>query len=338
MSGFKARLQTRKDTYTIDYPHLIELARQQANLIWFAEESGVEKDEQDVRVKLTDGERHGLQTVLKLFTKYELMLGGDEFWGGKINRMFPRPEVQRLSATNSYVELGIHAPFYDLINKTLNINTDEFYDSWKEEKVLRDRIEAIASYAESDDPFRVTASFAFMEGVVLFSNFAFLKSFSTNGLIPHVVAGIDASAKDENYHSVASASLFRILCSEYEQAGEQPPGGHEQLASDVIEVARTTYEHEAQIVDLIFEKGGIRGITKEEILCVVRNRIDVVLGYLGYSPLFGDEDGVVSKWFYNQISTFKHSDFFNATQFQYTRNIAVHELFFRTDLALEYPL
>lgn len=335
---YKCRLETPKETYTVDYPRLIELAQLQQNIIWFAEETGAEKDEHDVRVKMTAGERHGLTTCLKLFTKYELMLGGEEFWGGKISKMFPRPEVARLAATNSFVELGVHAPFYDLINKSLNIATDEFYNSWKEDPILCSRIAEINRYADSDNPFHVTAGFAFMEGVVLFSNFAFIKGFSKSELIPHVVAGIDASAKDENYHSIASATLYRILRAEYERDGERPPGGFEQLEQDVYAIAKTTYEHESQIVDLIFAEGGIRHVTKEQILEFVRNRIDAVLGYLGHAPLYGDPDGEIAEWFYNQISTFKLSDFFAATQLQYTRNISTHALGFRTDIGMKYEV
>lgn len=106
----KARIETPKDTYTVDYQQAIDAAQEQTRIIWFAEELGVEKDEGDIRTKCTDGERHGITTVLKLFTQYELMLGGDEFWGGKVTRMFPRPEIQRMAATFSFIELGVHAP------------------------------------------------------------------------------------------------------------------------------------------------------------------------------------------------------------------------------------
>ena len=126
------------------------------------------------------------------------MLGGEEFWGGKVNKMFPRPEIARMAATFSYIELGVHAVFYDLINKTLSIATDEFYDSWKEDPILVDRMDFISQFADEDCPLLSTAAFAFMEGAVLFSNFAFLKSLNTGGynMIPHITAGIDASAKD----------------------------------------------------------------------------------------------------------------------------------------------
>lgn len=192
------RIQTPKSTYTVDYPQAVAAAQEQTRIIWFAEELGVEKDEDDIRTRCTEGERHGITTVLKLFTEYELSLGGDEFWGGKVFRMFPRPEIQRMAATFSFIELGVHSPFYDLINKSLNIATDEFYSSWQQDPTLVERMEFIGKYADEDDPLLSTAAFAFMEGVVLFSSFAFLKSFNSGGysLIPHITAGIDASAKD----------------------------------------------------------------------------------------------------------------------------------------------
>lgn len=325
------RICTPKSTYTVDYPQAITAAQEQTRIIWFAEELGVEKDEGDIRTRCTEGERHGITTVLKLFTQYELMLGGDEFWGSKVYKMFPRPEIQRMAATFSFVELGIHAPFYDLINKTLNIATDEFYSSWKEDSVLAERMAFVSKYAAEDDPLISTAAFAFMEGAVLFSSFAYLKSFNSGGysLLPHITAGIDASAKDENFHSMASAWLFNQCFDEMKEAKLFPYGRQKEIREIIYDIARTVYEHEKLIADKIFEKEGNRTITKEEMLHFVRNRIDLVLSYLKMKPLFGDEKGVVSEWFYNQLSTYKYSDFFHSQQIQYVRNWSKHKLTFR---------
>jgi len=317
-----ARIEEPKESYTVDYPQAIEAAKKQTSIIWFAEELGVEKDENDLRTKCTEGERHGITTVLKLFTQYELMLGGEEFWGGKVQKMFPRPDIQRMATTFAFVEIGIHAPFYDLINKTLSIATDEFYLSWKEDEVLKARVEFIDKFAASDDKLRATAAFAFMEGAVLFSNFAFLKSFNVGGynMIPHITSGIDASSKDEDFHSMASAWLFNQLLSEKLEGKEITKKAVKELYEDIKLIAQEVYEHEARICDMIFEKGGIRTIEKEDMLHFVRNRIDVVLTYLNAKTLFKDKQGKVSEWFYNQLSTFKYADFFNNTQIQYVRN------------------
>ena len=330
----KPRIETLKETYTIDYEQAVKMAQDQTAIVWFAEELGVEKDEGDIRTKCTEGERHGITTVLKLFTQYELMLGGDEFWGGKVAKMFPRPEIQRMAATFSFIELGVHAPFYDLINKTLSIATDEFYSAWKEDEVMRERMKFISKYADSDDPLEATAAFSFMEGVVLFSNFAFLKSFNVGGfnLIPHITAGIDASSKDEHLHALASAWLFKQDLAEREQLGLIDSQGKQNLRKKVIRIAEKVYEHEAALCDKIFEKGGVRTITKEEILDFIQDRINLVLDRLGYKPMFEKETGVVSDWFYAQLSSFKYSDFFNTQQIQYVRNWKKHALGFRKEL------
>jgi len=330
----KPRIETPKDTYTFDYPQAIKMAQDQTAIVWFAEELGVEKDEGDIRTKCTEGERHGITTVLKLFTRYELMLGGEEFWGGKVTKMFPRPEIQRMAATFSFIELGVHAPFYALINETLSIATDDFYNAWKEDEVMRERMKFISKYADSDDPLEATAAFSFMEGVVLFSNFAFLKSFNVGGynLIPHITAGIDASSKDEHLHALASAWLFKQDLTEREQLGLIDSQGKQNLRKKVYRIAEKVYEHESALCDRIFEKGGIRTITKEEIMDFIQDRINLVLDRLGYKPMFEKQQGVVSDWFYAQLSSFKYSDFFNTQQIQYVRNWKKHELGFRKEL------
>lgn len=330
MTEIRTRIETPKDTYTTDYPQAIEAAIQQTRIFWTAEELGVEKDEGDIRTKCTEGERHGITTVLKLFTRYELMLGGDEFWGGKVSKMFPRPEIQRMAATFSFMELGVHAPMYDLINKTLSIATDDFYNSWKEDPVLVERMNFIEKYANSECPLESTAAFSFMEGVVLFSNFSFLKSFNVNGynLISHITAGLDASAKDEDFHSMASAWLFNQCLQEREELGLIDANGKAALRKKIKRIAEKVYEHESQICEKIFEKGGIRTIEKEDILHFIRDRINLVLSYLKMKPMFEQEPGAVSGWFYNQLSSFKYADFFSNQQTQYKRSWKKHELRF----------
>lgn len=321
MSEVKARIQTPKETYTTDYQQAIDAAEKQMAILWFAEELGVDKDEGDIRSKVTPGERHGIQTVLKLFTKYELHLG-DDFWGGRFARMFPRPDVQRMANCFSFVEINIHAPFYDLINKTLNIATDEFYDSWKEDETLSERMAFVEKYIEEPNDYLALAAFSFMEGVVLYSSFSFLKSFNTGGhnLIPHITAGIDASAKDEDFHMMASTWAFRQLMLEEEELGLVSDEDKRDIKHEVYQIAEKVYEHECRIIDMIFAEGAIRTVSADEIRHFIRNRIDTVLRQLDIEPMFNEEDGVISEWFYEHLNSYKHSDFFYNLNTQYVRN------------------
>ncbi len=328
----KARMKTPKETYTVDYPEAIKAAEDQMAIIWFAEEMGVEKDESDVRTKMTEGERHGLNTVLKLFTQYELEIG-QEYWSGRYARMFPRPDLRRAANAFAFMELNVHAPFYALINETLNIASDEFYLSWKDSEYLTDRMDFVESAARHPNDYLSLAAFTFMEGVVLYSSFAYLKSFNVNGhnMIPHIGAGTDGSAKDEDSHAVFSAWSFRQMMLEEKELGIIDETDIEYIKHKVAQIAREVYEHEKRIVDMIFEKGGIRTIHKEEILHFIRNRIDLVLEMLNMEMLFGDEAGVVTEWFYQHLNSYKHSDFFSNSQVQYVRSWNKSELVFKEE-------
>mgnify|MGYP001324429163 CR=1 FL=1 len=96
------------------------------------------------------------------------------------------------------------------------------------------------------------------------------------------------------------------------------------------------YQHELRIIDLMFEKGPIRVVEKQELIDFVEDRINVVLRRLNMNPLFDREPGLISGWFYDQLNTVKVPDFFAGTQIQYTRNWNRHTLKFQRELQNEY--
>lgn len=97
------------DGYIFRYPKAIEYEDKQQDVGWTAKEIAVEDDINDLRVHCTRAEQHGILYTLKLFTQYELQ-AGNEFWGGKFKRMFPRHEFRRMGAEFARTELCVHAP------------------------------------------------------------------------------------------------------------------------------------------------------------------------------------------------------------------------------------
>lgn len=197
------RLLTPKTEYIVDYPVAIEFAKQQAEIIWFPDEIVVEKDLHDLKTNCTEAEYHGIISTLKLFTLYELNVGND-YWQNYVSKVFPRPDIQRMAATFSFMELGVHAPFYNKINEVLGLDNEEFYNSYKEDEVLANRMAWIGKRTEkSDTVYNILKSvgiFSMIEGAILYSSFAFLKSFNSAGKnkLINVNAGINFSAIDEN--------------------------------------------------------------------------------------------------------------------------------------------
>ena len=331
---YPSQIESPTDSYVARYPWAVEMAISQQAIFWPAEELGVADDEQDFRIGLNESERHGILTAQSVLTQYELMIGGEEMWGGRIARLFPRPEIQRMCACFANVELGSHAPFYNLGNQVMGNDTDEFYSSWKKDPILSDRIEFINGFAKSNCPLEVTAALAFLEGAVLFTAFGFFKGFNSRGfnLIPHFVAGIDGSAKDENFHSIASANLHRQCKAERKSEGNHSLLDEVLLKDKIWNIAKTVVDHERRINDLLFQIPGNRVVTKEELNHFLEDRIDVVLSRLEMPVMFGQPNGVISNLFYQQLSSVKVPDFFAATQLQYSRNWAKHRLTFRKEL------
>lgn len=305
-------LLTPSDIYIPEYPEAVEFVNKQINIFWFPEEINVEKDVQDILVNLTESERHGVITTLKLFTKYELIVG-EEYWS-KVATLFKKPAcVSRMANCNGFMELNVHAPFYSKINEALGLASNEFYTQYTRDPVLQERIDMLEKYAASDRVDEFLAALAFIEGVVLYSSFAYLKHFQSQGKnkILNIVRGINFSARDEGLHSEASAWLYRTF---HEENGIAP---NEEVVKDM---ARLVREHEHRIVDKIFEKGEIEGITAVQMKHFVDSRINVVMRNLGFTNLYEVKYNPIGDWFYKGINDFTMNDFFSGQGREYKRD------------------
>jgi len=313
------RLMTKTESFVVDYPQAVEFTNKQLKIFWLPDEIKVEKDVQDILVNMTPAEKHGVITTLRLFTLYELKAGA-EYWGGRFMRLFPRPELMRMASAFSMFELAVHKPFYNKINELLHLNTDEFYLSYAKDPVLAERMAFIDEIVSGADPLMSLAGFSMVEGAVLYSSFAFLKHFQSKGKnkLNNVVRGINFSVRDENLHSMGGAWAFKQLLEEMSPGKEYMA----QLGDKIMAIARRLFEHEHRIVDMIFEKGDIDGVTKEEMQTFVKSRLNVCLSQLGIAPAFSvdPEEDRVSSWFYRGINNYGYNDFFAGAGKEYNRN------------------
>jgi len=314
------QIQTPKDTFTIDYPAAVEYRNKQSSIFWPPEEVRVEKDVQDILVNMTPAERHAVITVLKLFVKYELIIG-DEFWSKFVMKRFPRPDIQSMASLFSAIELSVHAPFYAKLNEELKIATDSFYDSYKDDDVLAERIAVLENIFAVDNDLYSLGAFTFAEGAILYSSFAFLKHFQSQGKnkLLNVVSGINFSARDEALHSEASGWLFKQLLKEKQDANLISKDEVKLLEINIKETAQVVYEHECRIIEKLFEEGDIEGISAKQLEYFVQSRINVCLRNMGYQNLYEVTYNPVSEWFYKGINGYAMNDFFSSVGNQYER-------------------
>lgn len=302
------------------YKEPISFAEEQLKIFWLPEEIKVEKDIQDMLVNMTEAEKHGVITTLKLFTLYELK-AGEEYWGSRFKQIFPTVEFIRMASAFSMFEICVHMPFYSKINELLHIHTDEFYDSYVQDETLKSRMIYIDEIIDSEHELLSLGGFSMVEGVVLYSSFAFLKHFQSEGKnkLMNIVRGINFSVRDENLHAMAGAWAFKLLKSEMEKKGIH--GNYLSFVEDrIYEMAHNLYEHECRIVDMIFEKGGIDGITPIQLKHFIESRINQCLINLGYKKIFDVKYNPISLWFYRGINNFNFNDFFSGSGREYTRD------------------
>jgi ribonucleotide reductase beta subunit family protein with ferritin-like domain len=298
--------------FTNDFPEIEKFTKDQLKVFWTADEIHVEKDVQDVLVNLTDAERHGVFTVLKLFTLYEQEAGA-EYWNGRFKDTFQHHQLQTMAATFGMFELAVHKPFYNKINELLNAANPAFYTDYQTNPVLVNRMNAIDEYINNPYDALSLAAFSMVEGVILYSSFAFLKHFQSLGKnkLTNIVRGINFSVRDENLHSMAGAYVYRHI-RELDDV------------SPIYEIAQQIYEHENQIIDMIFEKGEIEGITATDLKLFVQSRIAICLQNLWIDPkhwaVADGEFNPIANWFYTGINNFQYNDFFSGQGREYTRD------------------
>ena len=311
----KVRCQTPKKVPTYDYQAAVEAVEAQHGIFWLPTEPKVEKDLHCIKTELTAAEYHGVITTLKLFTLYE-QVAGNEYWGDRFKKMFPRPDFERMASCFSNVELNIHAPFYQRVDEILGLNTDEFYSSFTDDPVLSARMGFLDDCVNDEEDLFSVGVFSMVEGVILYSSFAFLMHFQAEGKnkITNIHSGLSFSVKDENLHSEGGAWAFKTLLSEEQERGRYLEGSQEydNLVLKVYKAAESILQHESRITEMVFEKGTIRGITATQMKHFIESRLDLCLQNLGLDKTYKPNYNPIAKWFYQMIGGDAQHDFFSS--------------------------
>ena len=311
------RIMTPTESYVTHYPQFIEFADTQLEkCFWTSNEIAIDKDKQDMLVNMTEAEHHAVTTALKLFTKYELFVG-NEYWGSRIAKRFPRPEIQRMASVFAMTELAVHAPFYNKLNEVLGLSNDDFYTSYVEDEVLKSRVDFLDTVVASENDLLSLAVFSIIEGAILFSSFALFKNFQSNGnnLISNVVRGINQSVIDEGLHQKAGAELFRVAVKE----SKLNKHDLDSLRAIIADYAKIVFEHEERIIEMFFEKGNLRGITAKQMKDFVASRINICLQDLGNEVIFEIDSNPIADWFYTAVTGYQQVDFFTGIGREYQR-------------------
>lgn len=307
-------LHEKTGAYQELFPQAIEFAEDQFSIAWPPKEFPVEDDIQEVLTEFPEAEYHATITASKLFTHYELKAGVD-YWGGRVMRRYPSACIQRMATAFANAELNMHAPFYSALNKALNIDTVEFYTSYVDDPVLKERMDYLDALIRDPDDALSVAVFSLVEGVILYSTFAFFKHFRAVGKnkLKNLVSGINASVRDENLHSLGGAFLFSL---ELKDSGKTVADYVDIVTAAAIKLC----EHEKLINAKLFEKGPIEGITQKQLDNFCESRVNLCLKQLGMPKAYEVKYNPIADWFYDNINALKQHDFFNTSGADYKRD------------------
>jgi len=298
------------------YPAAEEIRIMQQDILWTSEEIPIEKDIMDYRQNMSREQFNLASVTLDSFVETEQKVG--DTWA-TIASWFPHSEIDNAATQIAAVEKAVHAPFYQKMSDKMNIEPEDTARNQQEIIVIRDKLTMltnITSNLATNKPLSL-ATVALIEQVLLFGNFAMLKSFQANGhnLITNTITGVDFVKNDEIIHGIFASYLHNTYL---EESGIIDLKEH---TNNVHAVVREVVAHEDAIIDYVFKDSkSINDITPAQLKAFVRSRADVILTDLNLDSLYGITNNPIADWFYKGAKSIKIHDFFVSGTNSYRRS------------------
>lgn len=329
MEEKRSLLKKREELKPFEYPEFEERANSIINTHWVHSEVNFSRDKHEFLVELNDIERYIIGTILKTFAQTETYVSED-FWA-TLPKYLPKPEIALVSATFSENEWR-HAMSYDKLNSELEL-TD--YKAFLQDDISSERFRNILSSTNIsfenntekpnvEDLLVMIAVFGgFTEYVNLFSQFAILRSFSSNNrnMLINIGEIIDWSALDEQHHADTALYIFNLLKE------ENPEHWNHNVKSRILEAAKLTYEIEEKLIYQIFKLGNLPNLSKQQLLNFTKNRINTSLVRMGLYNIYDIDTKLLEemRWFEDGLNSNSHADFFAKRVTDYTKNLVIYD-------------
>ncbi len=290
-----------------DYPKFHEYYEKTVASPWRHQEAPLEADVRDWQYNSSQPERDLIAGVLKGFTSMEL--GVQCYWGDKVTKMFPKPEIQAMARAFSYFET-IHAAAYSYLSDELGL--DE-YEEFISDPVA---LQKVSMFFNSNIPDKVSlAVFSGAgEGVSLYSSFAILLSFTKDGRYSGLSSIISWSCIDESTHSDAGCELFKEWVNE--------EGITDDEIALIYEGFLAVVNNEFSFIDSIFNSSPSETlpISKSSLKGYIKLRANNRLKFLGLEEHFvltpEEAQGAleISEWFEPMVRGAINPDFFKTSK------------------------
>jgi len=316
-------LETESLFGDLRYPPAKEIMIKQQDIGWTSQEIPVEKDIHDFRHNMNKVQYNLSSVTLDLFVETEQTVG--RTWE-TISGWFPHSEIDGACTEIARMEKSVHAFFYQKMSDEMNIDPETTANNQKTIFVLKSKLSMLKKITSdlNKDKALSLATVSMIEQVLLFSNFAMLKSFQANGhnLITNTITGVDFVVQDETLHGIFAAYLHNTYIQEW--GSTFPIAEHEQNVQNVV---KEIINHEDAVIDFVFKDSvSINDITSEQLKIFIRSRANETLLGLEMKPMFEITENPIAEWFYKGAASIKMHDFFISGTSSYRRSWKTNNL------------
>ena len=260
------------------------------NNTWFPKEVDMTRDVNDYK-NLTDAEKAAYDKVLAQLIFMDSLQTNNIM--DNINPFITSPEINLILVRQAFEE-ALHAQSYAVMVDSISTNSNEIYELWRRDMMLKTKNDAIAKVYEEltanpTDTNIVKAMFAnqILEGIYFYSGFAYLYTLARSDKMLGSAQMIRFIQRDEVTHLV----LFQNMINSTKK--ERPELFTKELIDDVYEMFRSAVKLESEWGAYITQ-GQILGLTDEIIEQYIQYLADKRLHAVGLEPLYNVEHPI--KW------------------------------------------
>ena len=304
-------LDTRDYYKPFDHPWMFDYYSQQNQMHWFPEDVPLHNDVKDWQ-DLGESEKNLLTQIFRLFTQSDVDVGSG--YVDRYMKIFKKPEARMMMGAFHNME-SIHQHAYSLLLDTVGMPEVE-YKAFAEYEAMADKHEYIdAVRVTKGDRQSIAKALAiysaFTEGLQLFSSFIVLLNFPRFGKMKGMGQIITYSIRDESMHVEAMTKLFREFIQENIELWT------DDFKAQIYQACREMVDLEDRFLDLVFEQGDIRGLTKKEMQQYIRYIADRRLLQLGLKPNYNVKDNPLD-WL-DDVLGVEHQNFFEGRATTYMK-------------------
>ena len=280
----------------IKYQWAYNLWEVMLNNTWFPKEVDMTQDVSDYK-RLTDAEKTAYDKVLAQLIFMDSLQTNNLI--DNVNPFITSPEINLILVRQAFEE-ALHSQSYAVMVDSISQNSDEIYQLWRRDMMLKSKNDAIAKvYMElSENPTDaniVKAMFAnqILEGIYFYSGFTYLYTLARSGKMLGSAQMIRFIQRDEVTHLI----LFQNMIKSTQE--ERPELFTKELLDEVYEMFRRAVQLEANWGKYITQ-GQILGLTDNIIEQYIQYLADERLNAVDMQKLYNVDHPI--KWVDNFAS------------------------------------